>query len=170
MALFFIRSSPDKFTPLQNSIIQGDISTVKALIKSKANPNIQGLGGQTSLHTVCAYDNNLKENDENIVLKLLLENKANPLICNSTNSTPFDYACVNRKSYNILKTLAYAGCWFNPAFKYTDNEMIIQLKKSKEDCRIAVVILYGILKKRLAQPKDTTQMIVRMLYEMRFDF
>jgi Ankyrin repeats (3 copies) len=158
------------FTPLQNSIMAGDIMTARELIQAKANLNIQSLGGQTALHNVCSYDNVLSCFDEFIVLKLLLENKANPLICNAENRTPFDYACTNKKRYDILKTLAYAGCWFNPTQEYRDSEEIRRLKKSKEDCRVAVVVLYGVLKRRLKQPKDTTRMICIMLYEMRFDY
>lgn len=142
---------------------------MKALIEAKANPNIQSLSGQNALHFACCYNNRSNQIDQVVILKLLLKNKANPFICNEHIRTPFDYACVNEKSYDVLKTLAYAGCWFNPAIEYRDSQEIRRLKKSKEDCSVAVVVLYGVLKKRLKQPRDTTRIICIMLYEMRFD-
>jgi ankyrin repeat protein len=157
-------------TRLQHFIVEGDIVTVRALIEAKANPNIQSLGGQNALHFVCSYNNRSSQIDQVIILKLLLEKKANPFICNEHSRTPFDYACINEKSYTVLKTLAYAGCWFNPAIEYRDNEEIRLLKKSKEDCSAAVVVLYGVLKKRLKQPRDTTRMIALMIWENRFDY
>ena len=127
------------------------------------------IGSNAVLLSLCY--SNLGFDDDKLctLLKELLKRGATPSIVLDDGKTAFDYACLNNRSYDFLKTLAYAGCWFNPALEYRDSDEIRQLKKSKEQCSVAVIILYGVLKKRLKQPRDTTRIITKMVWEKRFD-
>lgn len=159
-----------RLTPLQHCIRQGFTVDAKELIEAKADVNVQSLFGQTALHIACTYDCNLSPKQGHVILKLLLENKANPHLGDNHDFTPFDYASVNQKGLLFLKTLAYAGCWVNPNTKSTASFYELGLlEKSRKRCRVCVVVLYGVLRCRLAQSKDTTRLIVQMMWGKRFD-
>jgi hypothetical protein len=123
---------------------------------------------QTAMESLCTT-NVLTPNNFTSILKTALKRGANPNVLIRFGENSFDYACKNNRSYEFLKTLAYAGCWFNPALEYRDSDEIRQLKKSKEICSNIVVVLYGVLKKRLNQHRDTTRIIASMIWENRFD-
>jgi ankyrin repeat protein len=160
-----------RLTPLQHYIWEGFTLDAKELIEAKADVNVQSLFGQTALHIVCAYDCNLSPKQGHVILKLLLENKANPHLGDKHGCTPFDYAVVNEKSLLVLKILAYAGCWINPNSKSTASFYELRkLETSRNRCRASVVVLYGVLRYRFAQSKDTTQLIVRIMWDKRFDY
>jgi hypothetical protein len=160
-----------RLTLLQHCIRQGFTVDAKELIEAKADVNVQSLFGQTALHIACVYDCNLSPKQGHVMLKLLLENKANPHLGDNHRFTPFDYARVNQKGLLFLKTLAYAGCWINRNTKSTASFYELrELEKSRKRCRAGIVVLYGVLKYRFAQSKDTTRVIVRMMWEKRFDF
>lgn len=103
-----------------------------------------------------------------ILLKEVLKRGATPSIVLDGGKTPFDYACANNRSYDFLKTLAYAGCWFNPALEYRDSNEIRRLKKSKEDCSVAVIIFCALSKRTGAIHKDLRNPIASMIWEKRF--
>jgi ankyrin repeat protein len=160
-----------RLTPLQHYIREGFTLDAKTLIEAKADVNVQSLFRQTALHIVCTYDCNLSLRQRHAILKLLLENKANPHLGDNNGHTPFDYAVINDTGLLVLKTLAYAGCWLSPdLITNASYDTLRKLEKSRNRCRTSIIVLYGVLRCRFAQSKDTTRLIVRIMWEKRFDY
>jgi hypothetical protein len=124
---------------------------------------------ESVLRAICLEDHFLNTSFDVIILKEVLKMGANPHFFVDNERSLFYYACLNNKSYDFLKTLAYAGCWFNPAWEYRDSDEIRQLKKSKEECSVAVIIFCVLSKKTGAIHKDLIIPIASMIWEKRFD-
>jgi hypothetical protein len=121
------------------------------------------------LRAVCLENHFLNTSFVVVILKDVLKRGANPHLLVDDERSLFDYACLNNKSYDFLKTLAYAGCWFNPALEYRDSDEIRQLKKCKEICGAVVIIFCALSKRTGVIHKDLRNPIASMIWEKRFD-
>jgi hypothetical protein len=105
------------------------------------------------------------------ICKVLLEAKADPTYRHYENGwSAFDFACYRGHSA-VAKMIAYAGA--SPCVLTSDfmaRSIAYPIIQSKKKCVATLVVFYGVLRKRLKESKDTTELMMRMVWEKRFDF
>jgi ankyrin repeat protein len=97
------------YTELHISAEKGDVSKVKALLDSRADPNIKDDAGRTPLHYVVSSDP--KESHLEI-MELLLQRGADPNLSDKHNVGPLHLAAALRK-VELLKMLIAHGADVN---------------------------------------------------------
>lgn len=112
----------------------------------------------------CAFTKQIK------MCQTLLDANADVTLRRSNGWTAFDDAC-NGKNSAIAKLLAYAGSDVTRSWLLQKcNNIAYGLYINMKCCVSALIVFYGIVRKRQKRSKDTTQCIMRMVYEKRFDF